>query len=186
MATKIRLARFGRKKKPFYRIVVADSRSPRDGRHLEKIGFYDPLTNPVTVNLDKERAFYWLGEGAVPSQTVRNILSAEGVLLEWDMRKSGRPEDVIREELQKFTFLREQQFKQVEEAKHAAKAQVAEETKAVLESDKGEAASDDSKRQEKEESAADASTGTEAAPAPEERQQADKPKNDIDTSEDQK
>jgi len=117
VATKIRLARFGRKKRPFYRIVIADSRSPRDGRHLEKIGYYDPLTSPATVNVDKEKAFHWLEKGAVPTITVRNLLSGLGVLLEWELRKAGRPEKDISEELQKFNFLREQKLKSAQTRK---------------------------------------------------------------------
>jgi small subunit ribosomal protein S16 len=78
MAVKIRLARHGAKKKPFYRIVVADSENPRDGRFLEKIGTYDPLHDPARVNLDNERVQYWLNQGAKPSDTVRSLLKRQG------------------------------------------------------------------------------------------------------------
>ena len=81
MATKIRLQRGGRKSYAFYRIVVADARAPRDGRFTEKIGTYNPNTNPATVDLNFDRALYWLEVGAQPTDTVRNILSREGVLL---------------------------------------------------------------------------------------------------------
>ena len=81
MATKIRLQRGGRKSYAFYRIVVADARAPRDGRFTEKIGSYNPNTNPATVDLNFDRALYWLEVGAQPTDTVRNILSREGVLL---------------------------------------------------------------------------------------------------------
>lgn len=81
MATKIRLQRGGRKSYAFYRVVVADARAPRDGRFIEKIGTYNPNTNPATVDLNFERALYWLETGAQPTDTVRNILSREGVLL---------------------------------------------------------------------------------------------------------
>ena len=81
MATKIRLQRGGRKGYAFYRIVVADARAPRDGRFTEKIGTYNPNTNPATVDLNFDRALYWLEVGAQPTDTVRNILSREGVLL---------------------------------------------------------------------------------------------------------
>ena len=81
MATKIRLQRGGRKGYAFYRIVVADARAPRDGRFTEKIGSYNPNTNPATVDLNFDRALYWLEVGAQPTDTVRNILSREGVLL---------------------------------------------------------------------------------------------------------
>ena len=76
---KIRLRRMGAKKAPYYRVVVADSHSPRDGRFIEEIGTYDPLTNPVTINIDMERAKYWIANGAQPTDTVRGLLKkAEG------------------------------------------------------------------------------------------------------------
>ncbi len=81
MATKIRLQRHGRKDYAFFRIVIADVRAPRDGRFIEKIGTYNPNTKPSTVDLKFERALYWLGVGAQPTATVRNILSREGVYL---------------------------------------------------------------------------------------------------------
>ena len=81
MATKIRLQRGGRKSYAFYSIVIADARAPRDGRFTEKIGSYNPNTNPATVDLNFDRALYWLEVGAQPTDTVRNILSREGVLL---------------------------------------------------------------------------------------------------------
>ena len=81
MATKIRLQRGGRKSYAFYSIVIADVRAPRDGKFTEKIGTYNPNTNPATVDLNFERALYWVECGAQPTDTVRNILSNEGVLL---------------------------------------------------------------------------------------------------------
>ncbi|MDR2691893.1 MAG: 30S ribosomal protein S16 [Dysgonamonadaceae bacterium] len=81
MATKIRLQRHGRKGYAFYHIVIADSRAPRDGKFIERIGSYNPNTNPATVDLKFERALYWLQVGAQPTDTAKNILSREGVLL---------------------------------------------------------------------------------------------------------
>lgn len=81
MATKIRLQRHGRKNYAFYPIVIADSRAPRDGKFIERIGSYNPNTNPATITLNFERALYWVNVGAQPTDTVRNILSQEGVLL---------------------------------------------------------------------------------------------------------
>ena len=81
MATKIRLQRGGRKNYAFYSIVIADARAPRDGKFTEKIGTYNPNTNPATVDLNFERALYWVEVGAQPTDTVRNILSREGVYL---------------------------------------------------------------------------------------------------------
>ena len=81
MATKIRLQRHGHKNYAFYPIVIADSRAPRDGRFIERIGSYNPNTNPATISLNFERALYWVNVGAQPTDTVRSILSNEGVLL---------------------------------------------------------------------------------------------------------
>jgi small subunit ribosomal protein S16 len=81
MATKIRLQRNGRKSYAFYSIVIADARAPRDGRFTEKIGTYNPNTNPATVDLNFDRALYWVMTGAQPTDTVRNILSREGVYM---------------------------------------------------------------------------------------------------------
>lgn len=77
---KIRLRRMGAKKNPYYRIVVADSRSPRDGRCIEEIGSYDPLTNPATVTVDADKAKTWIKNGAQPTDTVRGLLKKAGVL----------------------------------------------------------------------------------------------------------
>jgi small subunit ribosomal protein S16 len=81
MAVKIRLQRHGHKDYAFYPIVIADSRAPRDGRFIERIGSYNPNTNPATISLNFERALYWVNVGAQPTDTVRNILSREGVML---------------------------------------------------------------------------------------------------------
>ena len=80
MAVKLRLKRMGSKGKPFYRIVAADSRFPRDGRFIETIGTYNPTTNPASVSVDEELAMKWLKNGAQPSDTVSNLLSKQGVM----------------------------------------------------------------------------------------------------------
>ena len=80
MAVRIRLARHGRKKRPFYRIVVAHSEAPRDGRFIEVLGTYDPLKDPAEIRLNEERVIHWLKEGAEPTDTVRSLLKREGVL----------------------------------------------------------------------------------------------------------
>lgn len=77
MAVKIRLARHGSKKRPFYRIVVADSECPRDGRYLEIVGTYNPLPDPVEVSLKEERIKYWMDQGAIPTNTVKSLLNKE-------------------------------------------------------------------------------------------------------------
>lgn len=91
MATKIRLTRMGSKRNPFYRIVVADSRSPRDGRIIEQIGSYDPITkNEDNVVLNEEKALEWLRNGAKPSDTVRNIFSKQGLMEKFHNEKFGK------------------------------------------------------------------------------------------------
>lgn len=80
MAVKIRLQRKGRKKAPFYHIVIADARSPRDGKFIEKLGMYNPITKPATVEIDRDKAFEWLMKGAQPTDTVNAILQYKGVL----------------------------------------------------------------------------------------------------------
>ena len=80
MAVKIRLRRMGAKKAPFYRVVVADSRFPRDGRFIEEIGYYDSTKDPVVVNIDAEKAKKWIANGAQPTDTVRALLKKNGVL----------------------------------------------------------------------------------------------------------
>ncbi len=79
MPVKIRLARHGKKKKPFYRIVAADIECPRDGRNLEVLGTYNPLIDPAKVELKQERIKYWIGQGAIPTDTVKSLLKKEGI-----------------------------------------------------------------------------------------------------------
>ena len=90
MSVKIRLKRMGSKKRPFYRIVVADSRSTRDGRFIETVGTYNPLTDPETVTLKEEKVMNWLNNGAQPSDTVRNILSRNGVMKKFHEAKFSK------------------------------------------------------------------------------------------------
>ena len=89
MAVKIRLTRMGAKKKPVYRIVATDSRRPRDGQYLELIGTYNPLTNPAEVKINKELANKWLDNGAELTDTVRNLFSKEGIMMERAQAKKG-------------------------------------------------------------------------------------------------
>lgn len=90
MSVKIRLKRMGSKKRPFYRIVVADSRSPRDGRFIEEVGTYNPLIEPAEVKLEEENIMQWLNNGAQPSDTVRNILSKAGIMKKYHEEKSTK------------------------------------------------------------------------------------------------
>ena len=90
MAVKIRLKRMGSKKKPFYRIVVADSRSPRDGRFIETVGTYNPLLDPAEITIKEDSVMDWLSKGAQPSDTVRNILSREGIMKKFHESKAKK------------------------------------------------------------------------------------------------
>ncbi|PKM65498.1 MAG: 30S ribosomal protein S16 [Firmicutes bacterium HGW-Firmicutes-19] len=90
MAVKLRLKRMGAKKSPFYRIVAADARSPRDGRFIEAIGYYNPTTVPADVKIDAELALKWLNFGAQPSDTVRALLSSAGVMKRFHEEKTGK------------------------------------------------------------------------------------------------
>lgn len=92
MAVKIRLKRMGAKKNPFYRVVVADSRSPRDGRFIEALGHYDSTTEPAVVKIDEEKAIEWLKKGAQPTDTVKTLFSKAGILKKWDEMKRTKKE----------------------------------------------------------------------------------------------
>ncbi|MDK2798395.1 MAG: small subunit ribosomal protein [Clostridiales bacterium] len=89
MAVKMRLKRMGAKKAPFYRVVVADSRYPRDGRFIEEIGTYNPLTNPIDVNIDEEKAIKWLKNGAQPTDTVKSLLKNSGIMSKFEESKKN-------------------------------------------------------------------------------------------------
>lgn len=91
MSVRIRLRRMGKKKSPFYRVVVADIRSPRDGRFIENIGTYDPRKDPAEINIEEEKALYWLSKGATPSDTVRSLLSKIGVMKRFDAGSEASP-----------------------------------------------------------------------------------------------
>ena len=90
MAVKIRLKRMGAKKAPFYRVVVADARSPRDGRFIESIGYYDPVTNPANIKIDEEKALKWMGNGAQPTDTVKNLFTKQGIMKKFAEAKNAK------------------------------------------------------------------------------------------------
>lgn len=161
MATKIRLQRHGRKNYAFYPIVIADSRAPRDGRFIERIGSFNPNTNPATINLNFERALYWVNCGAEPTDTVRTILSEEGVLLmkhlqggvkkgafdeteaqrrfdAWKAEKTKKLEAVKTSQANKAKADAQERMA-AEEAKNKAKAEIVAKKKAELAAAKAEA-----------------------------------------------
>ncbi len=107
MAVKLRLKRMGKKKQPIYKVVAADSRSPRDGKFIEAIGLYNPKTEPATVEIKETRAMYWLNVGAQPTLTVRNLLSQKGILLKRQLIKKGLKEEEIAAKLEEWMKLKE-------------------------------------------------------------------------------
>ena len=140
MAVKLRLTRMGRKKRPFYRIVVADVRAPRDGRYIEAVGTYDPLKSPPDVRVDEERMNYWLDQGAIPTDTVRSLLRRLGLIYRRNMKKRGYDEARIEEEMKKWEVLQierrrreETKDEALKKAKMEAKAAEAEAKEAPAE-----------------------------------------------------
>jgi len=116
----------GRKKKPFYWIVAMDSKCRRDGRYLDKLGYYDPLTKPATVKIDKEKVLSWLEKGAVPSDTVFNLLQKEGIAMEWHLIRNNIGEQVRNIEIQKWQLAHNKSAEIAEEVKEAQAAEVPE------------------------------------------------------------
>lgn len=123
MAVKLRLQRGGKKKQPIYRIVAADGRFKRDGRFLEKVGSYNPNTNPMTIEVKEPRIMYWLGVGAQPTDTVRNLLSRKGIMLKWHMKKKGKDDAAISAEFEKWQAI--QTLKLEKEKERKARRKVA-------------------------------------------------------------
>ncbi len=121
MAVKLRLQRLGKKKQPFYRIVAADSRSPRDGKFIEVVGTYNPRTNPPEVLIKEDKTIKWLKNGAQPTDTVRSLFRKEGILLKYHlMRKKAEPEK-IEEALQQFKAKQKEKLKKLVEKQKSKK-----------------------------------------------------------------
>lgn len=119
MSVKLRLRRIGRKKIPVYSIIATDSRNARDGRYIEDLGRYYPLRDPAEVQIEEDRALYWLENGAQPSDTVRSILRRRGLLLHHHLKKKGESPEAIEEAVQEF---RERQMDSDEELKIAVES----------------------------------------------------------------
>jgi small subunit ribosomal protein S16 len=136
MAVRIRLARHGKKNYPYYHIVAADSRSPRDGRFIEKLGTYNPNTNPATVEVKSDRALYWLSVGALPTDTCRALLSSKGVLLKKHLlegvKKGALTEEVAEERFNAWMAERESK---VQAKKEQLKQNLSSEQKSRLEAE---------------------------------------------------
>ena len=131
MAVKLRLRRMGKKKQPIYKVVAADSRSPRDGKFLEAIGIYNPLTNPHTLQLKEDRVNYWLDNGAQPTDTVKSLFRQKGITLRKELARKGMSEDKINAELESWKKMKEagslkkaekKKSKKISEAKQAKEA----------------------------------------------------------------
>lgn len=126
MAVKIRLQRFGKKKQPFYRIVVADSKEPRDGKYIESVGWYNPIKEPMQVEIKEARVIHWLKRGAIPTDTVKTLLRRKGIWLKWSLIKQGKDESFIQSEYEKWLQLqidREKREKEKKERRRLKKKQ---------------------------------------------------------------
>jgi len=126
LAVKLRLRRMGKKRQPVYKVVAADVRSPRDGKFIEAIGLYNPKTEPATIEIEQERALYWLGVGAQPTDTVKNLLSKTGVLLRRELVKQGLSEEDVNTKMEEF-------FKHKEEKNAKVKSDLADKAKKAAE-----------------------------------------------------
>jgi small subunit ribosomal protein S16 len=144
----------GKKRQPVYKLVAADVRSPRDGRFIESFGLYNPKTEPTTVEINEERALYWLGVGAQPTTTVKNLLSAEGILYKRELMKRGLSEEEIAKELEEWKNQREARIANAKTQAEKAKAEAAEasasEEKAAEETEEPKAAEEKSEADSKE------------------------------------
>ena len=107
MAVKLRLRRMGKKKQPIYKVVAADTRSPRDGKFLEALGLYNPLTDPHTVEINEDRVLYWLDNGAQPTNTVKSLLRQKGITLKRELGKKGLDAEKVEAELENWKKLKE-------------------------------------------------------------------------------
>lgn len=120
----------GKKKQPVYKVVAADSRSPRDGKFLEAIGLYNPLTDPATIDIKEDRALYWLGVGAQPTDTVKSLLSKKGILLKKDLTKRGLAEDEINKQMADWAKHHEAKMAKYKSGKPVKKVEQTSKTKA--------------------------------------------------------
>ena len=166
MSVKIRLQRHGKKGKPYYWIVAADLRSKRDGKYLEKLGFYNPNTNPATIEIDIEKSIEWLKNGAQPTKTARNILSYKGIMLRYHLLGGVAKGAFTEEEAEKrFNAWIEEKTKQIDDKKGKLSKEVEERKTKALENEKlaNEVRIKAQKEATAEEAAAEKATAEEAA-----------------------
>jgi small subunit ribosomal protein S16 len=142
----------GKKKQPIYKMVAADSRSPRDGKFLEAVGFYNPLTNPHTLNLKEDRILYWLNVGAQPTNTVKSLLRQKGITLKKELTRKGLDEEKIKSELENWQKKKEAGSKKKTEKKLSRKAKAKQQAEAgSSEANKEQAPVEETKSEEKSE-----------------------------------
>jgi small subunit ribosomal protein S16 len=130
LAVKLRLRRMGKKKQPIYKMVASDSRSPRDGKFLETVGFYNPLTKPHTLDLKEDRILYWLNVGAQPTHTVKSLLRQKGITLKKELISKGFDEEKVKSELENWQKMKEVGSKKRTEKKLSKKAKAKQEAEA--------------------------------------------------------
>jgi small subunit ribosomal protein S16 len=151
LAVKLRLRRMGKKKQPIYKMVAADSRSPRNGKFLEAVGFYNPLTNPHTLELKEDRVMYWLNVGAEPTHTVKSLLRQKGLTLKKELLSKGLDEVKVKSEMENWQKLKEAGSKKRTDKKLSRKAKAKQEAEATAEVAASQAPAEESKPEEKSE-----------------------------------
>ena len=157
MSVRLRLRRMGKKKQPIYKVVAADSRSPRDGKFLEAVGLYNPLTKPHTVEIKEDRVLYWLDKGAQPSDTVKSLLRQKGITLKRELSRKGLNAEQIDSEMENWSKMREAKSKTSRTKRKSKKSAAAEQKSEEV-----------SKDENNEQSAAEVQGASEEGSAPKE------------------
>jgi small subunit ribosomal protein S16 len=148
LAVKLRLRRMGKKKQPIYKMVASDSRSPRDGKFLEAVGFYNPLTKPHTLELKEDRILYWLNVGAQPTHTVKSLLRQKGITLKKELISKGFDEEKVKSELENWQKIKEAGSKKRTEKKLSKKAKAKQEAEAAAPAAEEQALAEEAKPEE--------------------------------------
>jgi small subunit ribosomal protein S16 len=148
LAVKLRLRRMGKKKQPIYKMVASDSRSPRDGKFLEAVGFYNPLTKPHTLDLKEDRILYWLNVGAQPTHTVKSLLRQKGITLKKELISKGFDEEKVKSELENWQKMKEAGSEKRTDKKLSRKAKAKQEAQANAEATEKQAPAEEKKSEE--------------------------------------
>jgi small subunit ribosomal protein S16 len=175
LAVKIRLKRMGSKKKPFYRIISTDSRNPRDGRFIETLGYYNPLTDPAQIKVDEDNIFKWLERGAVPTTSAASLLRQVGVMQKWQFMKQGVKKEDLDAKLEAMG-VKTAPLAAPKKLKKAAKEKEAANKAKEAEAKEAEAKEAEAKAKEAEESKAKEAETAAAEPVPEEAPKAEEVK----------